>query len=387
MMEKITVQIGDLVTFQRGHDLPKINMIKGSVPVVGSNSIIGYHNVSTTKGPGVTVGRSGNIGNPQYIKSDYWAHNTVLYVKAFKEVDPLYFYYLLKSLDFKNLNSGSAVPSLNRNILHPLKVSVYKSLEKQKEVADILSSLDDKIELNNKINQELENLAQTIFKRWFIDFEFPDENGNPYKSSGGEFKVKSGGKLPIYWNKYDLCQLVESVSIRYPLKSSEKVIFLNTGDILNGKFLHHNTSEPSSLPGQAKKSIMADDILYSEIRPANKRFAFVNFDSSNYVVSTKLMVLRSKTSAHNLFNYFLLSLQSTIDKLQTLAESRSGTFPQITYNELSKVSFYLPNQGLIGEFTESILKPFFEQRFQLENENEILIKTRELLIKKLFDTK
>jgi type I restriction enzyme S subunit len=74
---------------------------------------------------------------------------------------------------------------LNRNFIHPFKVKIPSSLRTQTAIAEILSSLDDKIELNNKINQELETLAQTLFKQWFVDFEFPNENGEPYKSQNG----------------------------------------------------------------------------------------------------------------------------------------------------------------------------------------------------------
>jgi len=87
-------KLGDLVTFQRGHDLPRNDMKDGIYPVAGSNSIIGFHNEFTTKSPGITIGRSGNIGNPQLHKTNFWAHNTVLYVKEFKKVDPVFFYYL-----------------------------------------------------------------------------------------------------------------------------------------------------------------------------------------------------------------------------------------------------------------------------------------------------
>ncbi|HND78578.1 MAG TPA: restriction endonuclease subunit S, partial [bacterium] len=78
-------RLGDVIMFQRGHDLPRTSMKDGKYPVAGSNGIIGYHSEYTTKGPGVTIGRSGSIGAPNYYESDYWAHNTVLYVKDFKD--------------------------------------------------------------------------------------------------------------------------------------------------------------------------------------------------------------------------------------------------------------------------------------------------------------
>jgi type I restriction enzyme S subunit len=375
--------LGDLVTFQRGHDLPSEEMKNGIYPVAGSNSIIGYHNKFTSDFPGITIGRSGNIGNPQFHKTKFWAHNTTLYVKEFKCVEPSFFFYLLKTLDFSQLNSGSAVPSLNRNFIHPFKVKVPSSLPIQSAIAEILSSLDDKIELNNKINKELENLAQTLFKRWFIDFEFPNENGEPYKSSGGEMVESELGEIPKGWGVYSMDELLETVSKTYPLKKVSEVVFLNTGDIQDGKFLHKNFSNPQNLPGQAKKSISQNDILYSEIRPANKRFAYVYFDSSQYVVSTKLMVLRSKVEMNSLFQYFYLTQQESIKHLQQLAESRSGTFPQITFSEVSTIKIALPDFDLVNTFVEIALKPYYDNQFHIKEENESLVNLRDTLLPKL----
>ncbi|MBQ9792276.1 MAG: restriction endonuclease subunit S, partial [Clostridia bacterium] len=140
--------------------------------------------------------------------------------------------------------------------------------------------------------------------------------------------------------------VLTSVSESFNYKDKTKVIFLNTGDILEGKFLHSNLSNVKTLPGQAKKSIKHNDILYSEIRPINKHFALVNFEeTNNYVVSTKLMVLRNISESYNTkFIYQYLTSDKVIYDLQTMAESRSGTFPQITYEQLSTIN--LPDISL-----------------------------------------
>ena len=130
--------------------------------------------------------------------------------------------------------------------------------------------------------------------------------------------------------------VLDSISDTYNFKNKNRVIFLNTGDIQSGKFLHSDYSETKFLPGQAKKSIKNNDILFSEIRPANQRFALVNLKNpEDYVVSTKLMVLRCKNPAYNTeYIYAFLTQPKILSELQALAESRSGTFPQITFNEI-----------------------------------------------------
>jgi len=161
-------KLGDALTLQRGHDLPRKKMIEGNIPVAGSNGIIGYHNQSTTKAPGITIGRSGNLGNAFLHKDDFWAHNTTLYVKDFKGNYEIFIYYFLKSFDFKQFNVGSAVPTLNRNHIHPLDVSL-PTLSEQKAIASVLSSLDDKIDLLHRQNKTLEAMAETLFRQWFVE--------------------------------------------------------------------------------------------------------------------------------------------------------------------------------------------------------------------------
>lgn len=147
--------LGDLITFQRGHDLPKSKMIDGKYPVVGSNGIIGYHNEYTTEFPSITIGRSGNVGNPFIVYGQTWSHNTTLYVKDFKGNDPVFVYYFLKTMDLANYAGGSAVPTLNRNHIHTLLIKVPESVRVQKKIGYYLRLLDEKIELNNAINNNL----------------------------------------------------------------------------------------------------------------------------------------------------------------------------------------------------------------------------------------
>lgn len=158
-----TCQLGDLITFQRGHDLPKSKMKGGIYPVVGSNGIIGYHDEYTTEGPSITIGRSGNVGKPFLYKGRSWSHNTSLYIREYKDIDPIFIYYFLQTLDLGNYAGGSAVPTLNRNHIHTLTVTVPVDKNEQRQIASVLSVLDDKIEQNTEIN---ENLLQQLHQMY-----------------------------------------------------------------------------------------------------------------------------------------------------------------------------------------------------------------------------
>lgn len=143
------------------------------------------------------------------------------------------------------------------------------------------------------------------------------------------------------WKKYKLGDVCDTISDTYKSNSPE-VVLINTSDILDGKCLNHIKEANKNLKGQFKKTFKKEDILYSEIRPANKRFAYIDFEAKDYIASTKLMVIRYNGKINPGFLFYILQSQSVIDELQMLAESRSGTFPQITFNELSRIEITLP---------------------------------------------
>lgn len=147
------------------------------------------------------------------------------------------------------------------------------------------------------------------------------------------------------WRKCTIGDLCDSVSITYK-NNHEKVVLINTSDVLEGEILNHEVVDNKNLRGQFKKTFKKNDILYSEIRPANKRYAFVEMsNTSNYIASTKLMVIRPRQEiVRPKYLYAILKSNATINELQHLAESRSGTFPQITFStELAPMAVLLPD--------------------------------------------
>ena len=140
-----------------------------------------------------------------------------------------------------------------------------------------------------------------------------------------------------------LFELVDTISDTRKI-DKDKVVLVNTSDVLAGEVLNHTYSENCNLRGQFKKRFKLGDILYSEIRPANKRFAYIDFSSEDYIASTKLMVLRRKSDKiTNRYLYYCLTNDLFIDRMQQLAEARSGTFPQITFDVIKGESIYLPS--------------------------------------------
>tara|TARA_B100000989_G_scaffold14472_1_gene9635 strand:- start:823 stop:2058 length:1236 start_codon:yes stop_codon:yes gene_type:complete len=170
-------------------------------------------------------------------------------------------------------------------------------------------------------------------------------------------------------NYRPLGELIDSISITHNFHK-EKLVFLNTSDVEEGKILIDKYMPVSEMKGQAKKTIQNGDILYSEIRPKNKRYAYVKEleKPEDYVVSTKLMVLRKKsTELNNDYLYLFLTNQSTIDYLQSRAENRIGSFPQITFDIIRNLSIRVPSL----KAQENISKVFFDINKKIELNNEI----------------
>lgn len=180
---------------QRGHDLPTAEFCEGEYPVCGSNGCIGYHSLFTTRGPGVTVGRSGSVGEVNYIDTDYWAHNTALYVKEFRQVIPKYSYYLLKTLDVKYLGEGTAVGTLNRNYIHDLRIPV-PTIAQQQSIAAFLDRETSRIdELIAKKQRQIDLLQE---KRSALISYVVTKGLDPdvkMKDSGVEWL----GEIPEHW--------------------------------------------------------------------------------------------------------------------------------------------------------------------------------------------
>ena len=206
-------KLGDILELQRGYDLPLSQQETGNVLVAGSNGIIGSHNEARGNHPCITVGRSGSVGKVHYYEQPTWAHNTTLFVKDFKGNSPRYLYYFLKNLHLDKMfaKGSSVVPSLDRNVVHSLVVPFPKDIVFQQRIASVLSNLDRKITLNRSINHNLEAMAKQLYDYWFVQFDFPDENGKPYKSSGGKmvWNEKLKREIPEGWN---VCRLSEFVS-------------------------------------------------------------------------------------------------------------------------------------------------------------------------------
>ena len=201
------VLLGDIIELVYGKSLPQRSRVSGRFPVFGSNGQVDMHNKYLVGGPGIIVGRKGSVGEVSWSKQDFWPIDTTYYVKLKNPDDDLrYWYYVLKTLGLNKLNSHSAIPGLNRDVAYIKQVPLRSTLEQEK-IANILGSLDEKIELNRHMNETLEQLGQALFRHYFIDN--PDANswknihlGDIVAITTGKGSTKANlseyGKYPLY---------------------------------------------------------------------------------------------------------------------------------------------------------------------------------------------
>jgi type I restriction enzyme S subunit len=233
----------------------------------------------------------------------------------------------------------------------------------QGAIAEILSSLDDKIELNNKINQELETLAQTLFKRWFIDFEFPNENGEPYKSSGGEMVDSELGEIPKGWKSEYLC--VE-LNIAYG-KNLPTTKLENSGyDVFGG----------NGIIGKYHKFLYEEPQVLIACRGAAS--GKINISNRKSFVTNNSLIIEYDNS--NTINFTYLKYWSLF---QDFTKSVSGSAqPQITIENLSSNLILVPEADIV-DFFSSILSDEIEKIDTISLENKELYKIRDTLLPKL----
>lgn len=181
-----TYKLEQIATLQRGFDLPNTKRNEGKYPVIAASGFSTLHNDFKVNGPGVITGRSGTLGQVFYEEKDFWPLNTSLWVKDFHGNNRKFIYYLLKTLRFEEYNSGTSVPTLNRNDVHKLDI-IIPSIKEQQAIASILSDIDAKIENNLSINKTLEEMAMALYEHWFVDF-------GPFQD--GEFIESELGMIP-----------------------------------------------------------------------------------------------------------------------------------------------------------------------------------------------
>ena len=312
----------------------------------------------------------------QYIKKKYWPHNTALWVKDFKGNYPQYVYYFLKEFGLERFNSGAGVPTLNRNDLDNYEILIHEQ-EHQQKIASILSAYDDLIENNTRRIKILEEMAQTIYKEWFVNFRFPGYEKVKPASREGRFVDSPLGKIPEGWEVKDLSDIANIL-----MGQSPKSEFYNDEGV--GLPFHQGVTDfefrfPTHKTFCTVENRVAEknDILFSVRAPVGR----INLANTKLIVGRGVSAIRHKT---NLQSYLLYLLKHTFIEEDTLGSG--AIFNSVTKDDMHKIKVIKPGNDFDKLFNEMI-EPVDRQIENLNSKIINLRKTRDLLLPKLMSGK
>ena len=347
-----TMTLGDVVTLKRGHDLPERDRREGPVPIVSSSGVTGFHNVAKAEPPGVVTGRYGTLGEVYFINEPYWPLNTSLYAIDFHENDPKFVAYFLRQvLKGASSNNKAAVPGVNRNDLHALKVNV-PIRDVQERIAGMLTAYDDLIENNLRRIKLLEEAARLIYREWFVRFRFPGYE---------HIELETG--VPKDWRKAPLGALV---AIRKGKNITKETVMEGQVPVVAGGLqpaYFHNTA---NVPGPAVT-----------VSASGANAGFVNLYHTDIWASDCSYI--SSDATPNVYFFFLLlrDRHSEIHAMQ-----KGAAQPHVYPKDLERLVVLYPSDALLQEFAD-LVAPVFRQIRVLQDQSRKLGEARNLLLPRL----
>ncbi|OME46873.1 hypothetical protein BSK59_28840 [Paenibacillus odorifer] len=293
-------------------------------------------------------------------------------------------YFLMSNIGqskLKERESGTTVTGIKQSELRLVEINM-PDYHSQKGISKILSSIDEKIELNNAINKNLEEMAQALFKRWFVDFEFPNENDEPYKSSGGEFKESELGLIPKDWKVSSLDEIIE-INPKISLKKGSAHPYVEMKNITN----HYvRVTEHVIRDFSAGSKFINGDVLLARITPCleNGKTAYVDFLEKDQVGwgSTEFIILRSRKNIPGEFTYFLA--RSDLFRSHAISNMTGSSGRQrVPDSSLRNYPISLPDNNdnilAFGEIARSVLGLMKKN----DEESKRLTSIRHILLPKL----
>lgn len=299
----------------------------------------------------------GTLGVPYIVHDEtfYFKDGNLTWFYDYKNINNYFLYYWFLSpkarflIDTKAI--GSTQKALTIETLKKFEI-LLPSEEIQNRIVAILKSLDDKIEVNRRINENLEQQAQALFKSWLKDCE-------------DEVTI---GDLSLNITDYTKCE-------------QKQVVLINSSDVTEGRFDHHNLSENKNLKGHFKKRFLKGDILYSQVRPRNRHWGYCTFNADNYLASTQLMVIRNKKEIIPSILLYQYLIDNNVWMDFTLrTETRSGTFPQGNYEDLSAIK--VPFDTNVKEISDN-LENIYSLIYKNVESSRRLASLRDTLLPKL----
>jgi type I restriction enzyme S subunit len=344
-------KILNIAPLQRGFDLPKNQMNLGKYPVVMSNGISEYHDEFKVKGPGIVTGRSGTIGNVHYVETDFWPHNTSLWVTDFKGNYPLFIYTMFKRLNLNKFGTGSGVPTLNRNDVHDLKVYIPK-LNEQIVISDFFENLDKLLTEHQQKQTKLKALKKAMLSKMF------PQQGQTVPEI--RFKGFVGD-----WEEKTLMEIAVDISDGNWIESNHifekgEYRIIQTGNLGIGTYLDKSNNakffHQKDFDEVRGNEIFPGDILISRLAEPAGRTIILPITGFRMVTAVDVTIIRPNILRFH--SIFLMTQLNSTNILNSINENVSGTsHRRISRKNLEKTKLIIPNldeQKVIGNYFKNI---------------------------------
>ena len=393
--EFVKVKLGDVVEFFNNLRIPlssnERKNRKGHYRYYGAQGVIDYVNDYIFDGEYILIAEDGenlksrNQDIALFVMGKFWVNNHAHIIKTKNICDMQYFYYLINNIDISNFVTGSSQPKLSMQSLKKIEFKIHKSIDTQKKIAKVLSVIDEKIELNKKINQKLEEITKLLYEYYFVQFDFPDKNGKPYKSSGGEmvYNEKLKREIPKGWEVIKLENLVK-IDSGYPFKSSS---YKETGKykiitIQNVQDMFLNLSKCvyiDNVPESIKNTsiLKKGDILISLTGDVG-RVCYVYED--NLLLNQRVGHIFSDKLSNNVI-YYIFNLNFIKEELKQIASGSN----QKNLSPIEMLKIEIPYNKEIFELYNQQTKGIFEMLIQNQLQIQKLESLRDFLLPMLLN--
>ncbi len=372
-----TYKLEQVLEVKYGKDHKSLS--NGSIPVYGSGGIMRYADTALYNDTSILIPRKGTLNNLFYLDKPFWTVDTMFYTILNKElIDPKFLFYKLTTFNYSEMNVGTAVPSMTVQVLNELEITIPQK-PIQEKISFILSTIDDKIENNLATNQTLEEIARTLFKEWFVNFNYPNADGN--------LKHSEFGDIPESWEVNGI-GAISYVQNGYAFKSKDfqvqgevgiikiKNISGNVVDIQNTDFV--DASVVSSLDEKFK--IESGSLLIAMTGAEVGKIGLVPLTDKNLWLNQRVGMFKENIPFGNLYMYLLLSTDTYQTAIQNSALGSAQ--PNISASAIESIRAIIPRAELIESFGR-IAQPMFEKILDNLAENETLKNTRDSLLPKL----
>lgn len=361
----------ELITIKNGKDYRQYG--NGTVPVYGTGGIISYINEAIYDKESILLPRKGSLKNIVYIDNPFWTVDTMYWSIINKDkVYPKYLFCYLSLLNLSALDSGSTLPSMTFESYYNISINLPE-MYIQKKIGDIYFKLKDKIELNNKINNELEAMAKIIYDYWFLQFEFPNEEGKPYKSSGGKMvwneelkrEIPEGWEVKTLENLGNLIMGQSPKSTSYNNKKEGLPLINGAAELQKDKIeITKYTSEPTRI---CKK----EDLIFC-IRAT---IGNINYADKSYCLGRGVGAFRVTEKEY--VEYMFLTLRNILNMYNKILTG--SIIVGITKEDLLQQNIIKPKNDVITQFYNKV--HFMAEKMKsIKKENQELTSLRDFLL-------